>query len=203
MGIVSSGSLPSGACRKRSAGREIVSPHAGDKCCDGIHADVMRLVRPAIAASTTSGAETAKSARWCSPTPKKSTPSVSARIASSMTSRMTCAWGRSWPSGPAVMSPKVSSPSSRCVAIRSSAPRESSAQSSKGNCAGQEIVFPRGGDRACERVDATAPESGAVRKSIPVWPIGYSAVRALAAYCSFRHHAGGASCGNSCWERLR
>ena len=36
----------------------------------------MRLVRPAIAASTTSGAETAKSARWCSPTPKKSTPSA-------------------------------------------------------------------------------------------------------------------------------
>ena len=40
----------------------------------------MRLVRPAIAASTTSGAETAKSARWCSPTPMKSTPSSSARI---------------------------------------------------------------------------------------------------------------------------
>jgi hypothetical protein len=34
----------------------------------------IRLVRAAMAASTTSGAEMAKSTRWCSPTPKASSP---------------------------------------------------------------------------------------------------------------------------------
>ena len=35
----------------------------------------IRLVRAAMAASTSSGLVTAKSGRWCSPTPKKSKPS--------------------------------------------------------------------------------------------------------------------------------
>ena len=69
----------------------------------------------AIAASRTSGDDTAKSARWCSPTPKKSMPRSSARTASSMTWRMTWACGSGWPSRPVVTSPKVSSPSSRRV----------------------------------------------------------------------------------------
>jgi hypothetical protein len=57
---------------------------------------------------------------------------------------------------------------------------------------GREIVFPRAGDKCCDGIhaDATRPESGTVRKSMPVWPIGYSVARGLAAYCSFRHHAG-------------
>ena len=37
---------------------------------------LIRLVRPAVAASTTSGADTEKSGRWCSPTPKASTPTL-------------------------------------------------------------------------------------------------------------------------------
>ena len=49
----------------------------------------MCSVRAAIAARTTSGAETAKSSRWCSPTPMKSTPARSAATACSMTFRMT------------------------------------------------------------------------------------------------------------------
>ncbi len=36
----------------------------------------MRDVRSAAAASTTAGAETAKSGRWCSPTPKTSRPDL-------------------------------------------------------------------------------------------------------------------------------
>ena len=36
----------------------------------------MRLVRTAAAASTTAGAETAYSGRWCSPTPKTSRPDL-------------------------------------------------------------------------------------------------------------------------------
>ena len=77
----------------------------------------MRLVRPAMAASTISGADTAKSGRWCSPTPKASTPTSSASTPSSITLRMTCAWDRASPSGPAVMSPKVSSPNSKFCAM--------------------------------------------------------------------------------------
>ena len=34
----------------------------------------MRFVRAAAAASTTAGAETVNSGRWCSPTPKTSSP---------------------------------------------------------------------------------------------------------------------------------
>jgi hypothetical protein len=80
----------------------------------------MRLVRAAIAASTTSGAEIAKSSRWCSPTPKKSSPSSSASTASSTTLRITCAWLTAVPSGVTVTSPNVSTPSSTvllCSAI--------------------------------------------------------------------------------------
>jgi hypothetical protein len=78
---------------------------------------LMRLVRPAIAASTTSGAETEKSGRWCSPTPKASMPSSSASTPSSTTSRMTCAWVKSLPLDAMVTSPKVSSPNSKFCAI--------------------------------------------------------------------------------------
>ena len=44
----------------------------------------MSFVRSAAAASTTAGAETAKSGRWCSPTPKTSRPTWSASSTSSM-----------------------------------------------------------------------------------------------------------------------
>ena len=75
----------------------------------------IRLVRPAMAASTTSGADMAKSGRWCSPTPKASMPSWSASTACSITSRMTWACVLRRPSGPAVTSPNVSSPNSMGV----------------------------------------------------------------------------------------
>ena len=58
------------------------------------------------------GGAMAKSARWCSPTPKKSMPSWSASAASARTSRRTAAWGSGWPSGSRVTSPKVSRPRS-------------------------------------------------------------------------------------------
>jgi hypothetical protein len=77
----------------------------------------MRFVRAAIAASTTSGAEMAKSARWCSPSPIKSIPSSSANVASSMTSRITWACASSFPPALRVTSPNVSSPNSRVDAI--------------------------------------------------------------------------------------
>ena len=182
----------------------------------------MRLVRPAIAASTTSGAETAKSARWCSPTPKKSTPSVSASTASSMTSRMTCACGSELAVGPRGDVAERIQPEleMRCHQVLCS--RELSKGIVKGNdrkrncqvgiiacrrvrdaSAGREIVFPRAGDR-CLRARPTqrARESGTVRKSMPVWPIGYSVARGLAAYCLLSSSRGGASCGNSCLQRL-
>ncbi len=47
----------------------------------------MRAVRSAAAASTTAGAETAKSGRWCSPTPNTSRPTWSASSTSSTRSR--------------------------------------------------------------------------------------------------------------------
>ena len=47
---------------------------------------LIRLVRAAAAASTTAGAETTKSGRWCSPTPKTSSPTCSASSTSSSTS---------------------------------------------------------------------------------------------------------------------
>ena len=70
----------------------------------------MREVRPATAASTTSGAEIAKSSRWCSPRPIESTPRESASAASTTTSRSTWSMGLGRPSGPSVTSPKVSRP---------------------------------------------------------------------------------------------
>ena len=72
----------------------------------------MCRVREAIAASTVSGLETEKSGRWCSPTPKKSTPTSSAKIPSAITSRMACACDTSAPRPSSVTSPKVSIPSS-------------------------------------------------------------------------------------------
>ena len=51
----------------------------------------IRDVRSAAAASTTAGAETAKSGRWCSPTPKTSSPTWSASSTSSTRSRSRCA----------------------------------------------------------------------------------------------------------------
>ncbi len=50
----------------------------------------IREVRAAIAASTTAGADTAKSGRWCSPTPKTSSPTCSASSASSRSSAKRC-----------------------------------------------------------------------------------------------------------------
>ena len=50
----------------------------------------MRRVRVAAAASTTAGDETAKSGRWCSPTPKTSSPTWSASSICSMSSRSRC-----------------------------------------------------------------------------------------------------------------
>ena len=47
----------------------------------------IRSVRSAAAASTTAGAETAKSGRWCSPTPNTSSPTWSASSISSIRSR--------------------------------------------------------------------------------------------------------------------
>ena len=57
----------------------------------------MRSVRAAIAPSTTSAADSGKSSVWCSPMPKKSTPTWSARTPCSTTSRIVWAWdsGRS------------------------------------------------------------------------------------------------------------
>ena len=51
----------------------------------------IRFVRSAAAASTTAGAETAKSGRWCSPTPNTSSPTWSASSISSIRSRSRCA----------------------------------------------------------------------------------------------------------------
>ena len=50
----------------------------------------IRFVRAAAAASTTAGADTANSGRWCSPTPKTSRPTSSASSISSMRSRSRC-----------------------------------------------------------------------------------------------------------------
>ena len=51
----------------------------------------IRSVRSAPAASATAGAETAKSGRWCSPTPNTSRPTWSASSISSTRSRRRCA----------------------------------------------------------------------------------------------------------------
>src|SRR5258708_29516150 len=70
----------------------------------------MREVRAAIAPSTTSPADSGKSSVWCSPIPKKSTPTWSARTPCSTMLRMVwaCESGRS--SSSCVTSPKVSRP---------------------------------------------------------------------------------------------
>src|SRR5438309_2004483 len=70
----------------------------------------MRLVRAAMAASTTSPAGIGKSSVWCSPIPKKSTPTWSARTPCATTFRIVwaCESGRS--SSSLVTSPKVSRP---------------------------------------------------------------------------------------------
>jgi hypothetical protein len=72
----------------------------------------MRWVRPAMVASTVSGEEMAKSVRWCSPTPMKSTPTWSANTASSTTLRITSARRNGVPDASTVTSPNVSMPSS-------------------------------------------------------------------------------------------
>ena len=76
----------------------------------------MRSVRPAIAPSTTSGEQIAKSSRWCSPMPKKSTPTWSASTACSTTLRMTWGYGTFAPAASTSTSPKVSRPSSTAFA---------------------------------------------------------------------------------------
>src|SRR5438132_1665600 len=70
----------------------------------------MREVRAAIAPSTTSPADSGKSSVWCSPIPKKSTPTWSARTPCSTMFRIVwaCESGRS--SSSCVTSPKVSRP---------------------------------------------------------------------------------------------
>jgi len=85
-----------------------------------VTADVsrMRSVRAAIAASATSGAETMKSARWCSPRPKTSSPTCSASTASSTIWRMRWAGDTLAPvSGSGPWSPKVKTPISKGVGI--------------------------------------------------------------------------------------
>jgi hypothetical protein len=68
----------------------------------------MRRVRVAAAASTTAGAETVKSGRWCSPTPNTSSPTWSASSISSISRRNRSAGSMSCPvSGSAVRSPKL------------------------------------------------------------------------------------------------
>ena len=61
----------------------------------------MRSVRAAAAARTTEGEETAKSGRWCSPTPNTSRPTWSASSISSIRSRIR---------SPAPVASEVSSP---------------------------------------------------------------------------------------------
>ena len=58
----------------------------------------IRSVRAAIAASTTSAAGIGKSSVWCSPMPKKSTPTWSARTPSSTTLRIVWACDSGRPS---------------------------------------------------------------------------------------------------------
>src|SRR5260370_18798477 len=70
----------------------------------------MRAVRAAIAPSTTSTADSGKSSVWCSPIPKKSTPTWSARTPCSTRFRMVCACERGRSSSSCVTSPKVSRP---------------------------------------------------------------------------------------------
>ena len=76
-------------------------------------------VRAAAAASTISGLEMANSWRWCSPTPKKWSPTWSASTACSTVSRIVCASLRRSPSSPVVMSPNVSRP--KCTVFISAA----------------------------------------------------------------------------------
>src|SRR5215207_5069264 len=78
-----------------------------------------REVRSASAARTTAGADTAKSARWCSPTATTSSPTRSASSACSTSSRSR----RRAPTAPAAgsVSTKVAIPSSmgaKCTAVR-------------------------------------------------------------------------------------
>src|SRR5829696_8406508 len=66
----------------------------------------IRLVRVAAPASATAGEETAKSGRWCSPTPKTSSPTASASSISSTSSRSR----RPAPAGPPARSAKLVTP---------------------------------------------------------------------------------------------
>ena len=77
----------------------------------------IRCVRAAIAARTMSGADTAKSSLWCSPTPMKSMPTESASTAWSTMFLITWWWGSGVPSASTVTSPNVSSPSSEPVVL--------------------------------------------------------------------------------------
>src|SRR5579864_8107764 len=70
----------------------------------------MRVVRAAIAPRTTSPAGIGKSSVWCSPMPKKSTPTWSASTPCSTTLRIVSAWERGRPCSSWMWSPKVSRP---------------------------------------------------------------------------------------------
>ena len=67
----------------------------------------MLFVRAAPAASTTAGADTVKSGRWCSPTAKTSSPTWSASSISSTRLRMRSSGLIVRPVASAVSSPKV------------------------------------------------------------------------------------------------
>src|SRR4051812_48627814 len=70
----------------------------------------IRVVRAAIAASTTSAADSGKSSVRCSPIPKKSTPTWPARTPCSTTLRMVFAWASGRSASSWVTSPNVSRP---------------------------------------------------------------------------------------------
>lgn len=74
----------------------------------------MVRVRAAAAARIGAGAEAMKSDRWCSPTPKTSSPTASASSACSIVSRMRSA-GDGPPSASGVTSPNVMMPASKAM----------------------------------------------------------------------------------------
>src|SRR5260221_1828269 len=73
----------------------------------------MRVVRAAIAARTTSAADNGKASVWCSPIPKKSMATWSARTPCSTRLRIVCACDSGRSRSSCVTSPNVSSPKTR------------------------------------------------------------------------------------------
>ena len=79
-------------CESRSNVAKSWNTRTGSSDDNTLTADVsrMREVRAAAAASTTAGDDTVKSGRWCSPTPKTSSPTSSARTISSSRFAIRC-----------------------------------------------------------------------------------------------------------------